>query len=365
MQKIRNIEALRFIFAIIIVYYHIMHNNLFKLYENFSVLQNFQKASTDGCIIVELFFVISGFFLYKTFEKHKSNTVFSFALNKLFRLWFVFAFAILCCFVMSIFGLTKFNGYAEFLNLLFMQCNGISFSFKGINWYVSSFFWAILFYFVLLKTCSRNIANFLIALMTYFGYVGLVHIGFGRDVAYNFISLGVLRGLAGIGFGYLVALLIENLSNVTMNFKINRAISFISASAVEIYCFIFLMQNFVFHKISYRNPMLFVFTFAILLILFVYKKGLLSTLLDNKLSEFLGKYSYSIYVMQQVVFYILQNTLWKNESLVLNHIYICLTISIIFSVITGIIVYHLVEKPCVSFSKKWLEFNNNSTLVGG
>lgn len=150
-----------------------------------------------------------------------------------------------------------------------------------------------------------------------------------------------------------------------MNFKINRAISFISVSAVEIYCFIFLMQNFVFHKISYRNPMLFVFTFAILLILFVYKKGLLSTLLDNKLSEILGKYSYSIYVMQQVVFYILQNTLWKNECLVLNHIYICLIISIIFSVITGIIVYHLVEKPCVSFSKKWLEPNNNNAIGGG
>ena len=246
-----------------------------------------------------------------------------------------------------------------------MQCNGISLTFKGINWYISSLFWALLFYFVLLKTFHKNIANFIIAIITYLGYVGLVHIGFGRDVVYNFISLGVLRGLAGIGFGYLLGLLIENLSNLNLDIKMPKTITFVLTSAIEIYCFIFLIQNFIFHKISYRNPMLFVFTFSILLILFVYKKGLLSKLFDNNLSVFLGKYSYSIYVMQQVAFYIMQKTLWKNENLVFNHLFTCLIISVIFSALVGIIVYHLVEKPSADMYKNWLKCSNNNTLNGG
>ena len=109
MQKIRNIEALRFIFALIIVYYHIMYSNLFELYNTFPQLTVLRNICKDACLIVELFFILSGFFLFKTFEKHKNNSVFQFGLSKLFRLWPVFAFSILCCFIMHIFGLIKFN----------------------------------------------------------------------------------------------------------------------------------------------------------------------------------------------------------------------------------------------------------------
>ncbi len=105
--KIKNIEALRFIFAVIIVYFYILHRNLLEMYEGFTQLSQLNELCQDGCFIVELFFIISGFFLFKTFEKYRNTTVFQFALNKVFRLWSVFAFSILCCFIMHILGLIK------------------------------------------------------------------------------------------------------------------------------------------------------------------------------------------------------------------------------------------------------------------
>ncbi|MDY6382788.1 MAG: acyltransferase [Cyanobacteriota bacterium] len=356
MQKIRNIEALRFIFAVIIVYFHIFHSNLISLYENSSQLHILSDKCCSASYIVELFFIISGFFLYRTFDKHKNSTVFEFATGKFFRLWPVLAFSILCSYILHIFGLININGYNNFFNLLLCQCNGISLQYEGINWYVSSCFWALLFYFTLLKNCKANIANWIIALITYFSYVGIVNIGFGRIVIYSFISLGILRGLAGIGLGYLVGLFIDNLNRVQLNLKIHTKINYIAISIVEIYCLTFLIQNFVFHQINCNNPMIFIFVFVILFILMIYEKGLLSKILDNKISVFLGRYSYSIYVMQQTAFWIMQNSIWKNRSLILNHLTMCIIISLLFSILLGVIVYHLIEKPFVDFYKKQINY---------
>lgn len=365
MQKIKNIEALRFIFAMVIVYYHILHDNLFKLYEDFIPLQNFRSSCNDAHYIVELFFIIAGFFLYKTYEKYKDSSIFVLGLNKFFRLWPVLAFSILCCYILHLCNFIGFNGYREFLDLLLMQNNGISKTYGGINWFVSSLFWAFIFYFILLKNCSRNFANSIIAVITYFSYVGLVHLGFGREVVNDFLSLGVLRGVAGLGLGYLLALFIENLSKIKINIKTPKILTYIIASTVEIYCLGFLLYNFTAHRMSYRNPMIFVFVFSILLILFVQKKGLLSNLFDNNISAFLGKYSYSIYVMQQVTFFVMQNSIWKNESFVLNHINVCLVCSIIISILVGVITYYLIEKPCINFYRNGVETNGGKGLDTG
>lgn len=365
MQKIRNIEALRFIFATVIVYYHILHDNLFKFYRDFEQLQVYRDLCLDADLIVELFFIIAGFFLYKTYEKYKNDSFFVLGLNKFFRLWPVFAFSILCCYILHLCNFIGFNGYREFLDLLLMQNNGISKNFAGINWFVSSLFWAFIFYFILLKNCSKNITNSIIAVITYFSYVGLVHLGFGRAVVNDFLSLGVLRGIAGLGLGYLLALFIENLSKIKINIKTPKILTYIIASTVEIYCLGFLLYNFTAHRMSYRNPMIFVFVFSILLILFVQKKGLLSNLFDNNISVFLGKYSYSIYIMQQVTFYLMQNSIWENESFVLNHINVCLACSIIISILVGVVTYYLIEKPCINFYKNRIEVNNSNIFEGG
>lgn len=60
--------------------------------------------------------------------------------------------------------------------------------------------------------------------------------------------------------------------------------------------------------------------------------------------------------MQQTAFWIMQNSIWKNSSFVLNHLVMCIIISLLFSILLGVIVYHLIEKPFVDFYKKQINY---------
>ncbi len=71
-MRLHNIEFLRFLFAIIIVYFDILHSNIMKFVGNNEGYYLLQKLSDNAGWIVECFFIISGYFLYKSIcEKKK------------------------------------------------------------------------------------------------------------------------------------------------------------------------------------------------------------------------------------------------------------------------------------------------------
>ena len=51
--------------------------------------------------------------------------------------------------------------------------------------------------------------------------------------------------------------------------------------------------------------------------------------------------------MQQISFWILQKTLWKTQ--IIENVSICILISLIFSVILGVVTYYFIEKPGYEF----------------
>ena len=71
---------------------------------------------------------------------------------------------------------------------------------------------------------------------------------------------------------------------------------------------------------------------------------MVSNVLDKLPIYKLGKYSYSIYVMQQLSFYWLRKSLWKYSSL-LDNVGLTITLSLLFSFIVGVLTYYLIEKP--------------------
>lgn len=94
--KFENIEFLRFLFCIIIVYFHIFHSSILKFIEGLNSTPIYKTLCTncsDAWIIVEFFFIMAGFFLYKSYLKNKNQTFVEFAIKKIIRLWPVFAFA--------------------------------------------------------------------------------------------------------------------------------------------------------------------------------------------------------------------------------------------------------------------------------
>ena len=117
MEKKRyyNVDFLRFVFAIIIVYYHLLPQiNSFSSTLLLSELAD--KSVLAGRNIVDAFFILSGFFLLQSFEKNPQLETTKFALNKFLRLWPVMAFSFL---VALLFG--NFDKYSDVLNIFFIN----------------------------------------------------------------------------------------------------------------------------------------------------------------------------------------------------------------------------------------------------
>ena len=344
-----NINFIRFIFSVIIVYFH-MTPHIAKLITDEQILNIYNIMRTrceSSNLIVEMFFIVAGYFLFKNIISKPQQSWFEFAWDKVCRLWPVLAFAIACSFLLDLLGVIRINAYTNFINLFFFQCIGITLAYKGINWYISSYFAGILFYGYILKSFKPKYANLIIALCTYFALVATVnHFNghSGRETFAIVLNGGVLRALYGIGIGYFIALLQETCKKHFKPIK-DTIITKLIVTGIEGYCLVFLINNLVFHKNSYSNQvLLFMIVFSILFYTFIAQKGFISRLLNQNWLGFCGKYAYSIYAMQQIAFYLLGATLWKNSSFITN-IPLCISVSLIFATVLGIATYYLIEQP--------------------
>lgn len=211
-KMLYNVEFLRFVFSVIIVCFHILYSNIMPYVNGNMTYDAIKPMIGNAGLIVECFFIMSGYFLFMTYWKKPDLSFLEFAIKKVFRLGPVLAFSILIgCFFF------KQKIIPSTFNILFLQCIGISLEYKGINWYISPLFWALLFYFALLKNFESKKVNVFIAVVVYFSY--LVNIsstngGFGRETVWGVVNLGLARALAGVGFGYLLGTLLNSLNAI-------------------------------------------------------------------------------------------------------------------------------------------------------
>lgn len=345
-MKYYNIEFLRFFFSVLIVYFHILYSNIMKYVDGIGAYMILRQSAVNLGLIVECFFILAGFFLYPS-TKNVSLGFCNFAVKKFFRLWPVFAFAMLP-------PLLFHSHSLNMLDFFFLRATGLSLDFRGINWYISPLFWILLFYFCLIYYWKdEEKKNLFIAVLVYFAYmlnISVLNGNFSRATVYGFISLGICRAIAGIGLGYLLAYLSNYLENIhiTTSFGKSKFMFPILINAIEIIFFTNLL-SFLLGFTDYKNKFAIVVLFSINLLCFVKQRGLLSKLLNRPVFAFWGKFSYSIYVMQQISFNILSRSLWQT-SLIQNP-YLCLTLSVCLSVVIGIGTYYLIERPCMNFYK--------------
>lgn len=371
MSKIKNIEALRFIFTIMIVVFHIfMHPDaLFTRYPE--IYDKFFISTTNTYILVDFFFIVSGFFLYLTAEKYK--TFQEFTIKRLVRLWPVPAFALFVFFIYSSCLNTEFLRYVHFLNLFMLRNTGLQLisDVNSTAWYISNLFWVSLLYFYLIKNFEKKNVNLTFALIIYFSYLILINNldGFIRPryvMFYNILNAGMLRALAGMAIGYFIGLVYkDNHAKLTthlqhkFDWKNFKNIKYVFYSALEGGLLFYIINNLAFHKIKFQNDIFFIILLTGLFIVFIMRKGFVSNLFENNISAFLGKFAFSIYIMQETVFFILKRTLWQNSVFIAAHPVINVCISTLFCVIVGIITYYCVEKPCTNL---YTRFNSNKKL---
>lgn len=346
-EKYHNVEFLRFIFAIIIVYFHILHGNIMKFIGNNHDYVVLAQLSNKAGYIVECFFLISGYFLYKNIENSNNVEIVKFIWKKIVRLWPVLAFSLIIDLLFF-----RLNVYTAIFNLLFLQCIGLSLDYKGINWYVSPLFWTLIFYYSLFKNFDKKKTYVVLGGISYFAYltnISYCNGGFTRETVWGIVNLGLTNALANIGLGIFIGKILTITENVKI--QLNDKLINLVISLIEITCILFLVKYFLL-GLSYKNAFIVVIVFSILFVCFIKKRGFISRLVNIKIFSELGKYAYSIYVMQQISFNILQITLWKTS--IINNTVICIIISLLCSVLLGIITYHIIEKP----SYKYLIYGN-------
>jgi len=364
--RLYSVEFIRFVFAGIIVYYHILHSNIKGVAEGLPIYERLYGSCAFAGAIVECFFIISGYFLFKSFQRRPDISTMEFAYNKFARLW-----PLLAVYLLIGYNFFYFNGYECFYNALFLQAAGVTTEVSGITWYVSPLFFTMIFLFALYKSFKdKNKFNLLLGVLVYFSYAVLVNNcggSFSRINIYGFLSLAVLRAVAGLGLGYLIAVAEMRFKGLeaVKNFKPNafkKALIFIIVSATEIITMYFMLRHFFDSQNSIKQEFFVVLLFSIFFICLLSKKGIFTLLFNNKLFGFAGKYSYSVYMMQQIAFCILQRTFWLNTAYVENHFVRTLLISTALSIAFGIVAYYVVEKPCYmllsKFGKKLFSKNN-------
>ena len=345
-KKINNIEFLRFIFAGSIVYFHLLHAALMPYTDNAEIYQYLAEQSKYTKYIVECFFIISGYFLYQSMARHPEKGLGRFVWEKIARLWPVLACATLISVVFM-----KESVYSAMINLCFLQSTSLATDWKGLNWYVSAFFFAEIFYFMFYKAVRNSTARYMIVcLIVYFGYslnLMTTNGGFGRKVVYGVFSLAIARALAGVGLGCLIGEAYKAVVQRKNQFKTalsEKGRTFL-ISVLEIGSFLLLFYDFFVGKTASQNQFLVVLWFSVLFVCMITGKGILSKLIGQSRLCRLGKYAYSIYVMQETAFFLLKHTLWKNPVFVQRYVPLCLGISVLTAVFLGVITYYLVERP--------------------
>lgn len=364
MKRLYNIEFFRFIFSLFIAYGHMMLFYLLPINSEAFKWCNIRQTWDAMLTIVDCFFLITGFFMFNTVSNKKEITTLQFAKGKIIRLWSVYFFSIIVFFVLSKSKVCSFNLYDDILNLLFLQCSGhkLSLGDSGYSWYISSLFWVSLFYFYILRNFPKKNARLVIAVFTFFSYILLIHQfngGVGAHISPPILGLfipGILRALGGIGLGYFIGEIFENLKNVqSSQLKMNVRI-FISV--LELLIILFLIYNYLIKRV-YNNALLYILAFGLLLLLLALQWGKYSQLLNRKCFDYLGRYSYSIYIMHQPVFLTLKKYLWNKQFVIANPI-TSVFLGMFACLVVGMLTYHLIELPGGKILKRLL---NNKKFI--
>lgn len=352
-----NIDLLRFLFSLVIINHHLFVKPFLfvTMKGQIPLLNSIWAKSLKGYLGVEFFFILAGVWLGKTIESNNLD-IKTFVQRKIIRLWPVLAFSILCFWIVSLFGLTKFQKYSDVLNLLFLQSNGLTLSF-GDNetaWFVSCLFWVSIFYFSLYKTIQSKSFYFIVSMIVYFCFVLMINNKSGsfnchlKPVIFSLFNFGMIRAAAEIGLGIGLWKIFSALSEKNSEPSLTSKILYGSA---ELFLLIVIFNNLAFRHFKFANDLFLTLAIAGLILLFMLKRGGLSLALNQKFFGKLGAVSYSIYMMQEVFFVFLAkglsvyyNKLLTAPDSVILTVYIgCL----IAPVCLGTITYALVEKQSV------------------
>lgn len=368
----KNLEFLRFLLIWAVVGVHVAYLNLSGAPE-FSWLVKW----TSGWQAVEMFFLMSGFFLF--YKIRTEETILHFALRKWLRLApFIIALTVVG-YAAAGFDIMQYPLSVNIFNsLLLLDWNthhfGPDATILYVAWFANALFFVSVVYFCIFKALSHEKATLLIgaiAFICYFMYSR--HIFIIVPFIYPLV-----RAFAYIGFGYLLCELWKTYSETKNNSSqttLNLGVSILEA----VLLFTIVISLFAGSTgiptpegLSVPPDQIATLTaqtwfpeltrwaidgawlqlcFVGLFWLFLCNKGLISRALNTPLSVTLGRYSYAIFLVHTIVIRALRDYVnlpeihWIYSNPVLLISLVCL---LIFAV--AIAAHHLLEQPLTKWA---------------
>lgn len=356
--RIEELESIRGLAALLVIFFHIPKWNTLL---DVGIINN-------GYLMVELFFVLSGYVIYNAYDQRITNKshLFRFQFLRLGRLYPVhFVFLVTFVFIelakyifQSRFGITDIqaqpfgkNNFTAFLQQLFLiQAIGPTHNAPTFNypaWSISVEFYTYLVFGIctLFFSKMKNILFLLISLVSVVLLVSETTFGFDD----------FLRCLAGFFIGCLTALFTKEL-------KVNIPKHVSLLVLASIICFLQIKTS------KQYDFAIYFLTAALIASLVLSKNGYLHYVLNLKALTYLGSISYAMYMSHAVILYVtdvfIRRVLKKPTIIIVTEnpipqlnrietIIACGTLILIVLAVS-VFVYRFIEKPMREKSRRFV-----------
>lgn len=353
-KRIAGIEWMRAFCLICIILGHlaVASEGVREFYSQvFHSSRNLFAASGEG---VEFFFIVAGFFLFKTINRTNGQSVQGYIKRQYSKLFPSFFAVMLLCWG---FGFLA-SGYKLLDVVLFLPGLSLPGEVSGWgDWYIGVYFWGTLFYFLLITRCRRTWPLWVLLLV----YVCISvrfnlprEYGLSKNITLSlsgnyggWLGVSVARGLGSLGIGVLAGWMSDQI-------RIRRTwVSFMLLTLLEAGC-LYTAVVYLVRGLPTVNILEIQLIFALIIICFSLPKGGGVSCLFNRMTGILvlSKYLYVAFVAQIFVMrYLLK---WPMEPVE----------SIVFAFATVILfslaLYHLLECKAIPYLAKF--FRENRTV---
>lgn len=339
-DKYRSFDILKFLCAILIsCVYH--YNNDFSTGNLFDKFIFIKIISNYGWLLVELFFIISGFFFYISYYdkiiKNKLNLK-MFIKSRYMRLIPIAALSSILMFILqNIYYKMKSHYWLwqgnDFISLIF-QATGLQSwlnitgpSLNNALWYISVLLFCYVLYYLITKISKKRSKSIYLVVLIF--AIILYSYGFSLPL----INYNMLRGIISFGIGIILAILLNNKNNI-------KRISNISIVILTL----FIISVLIFKSQVIGDKILFLdlIVYPCLVINLVRFENLFRGI-NSKLTAYLSNLSFGIYVWNlpiQLLIIILDNLLKLHINYASWYMFL---IQIIIHIIVGIISLVLLE----------------------